>query len=168
MISITCPNGFGETDRSRCFDRARRLLPPMVCLLCPIPIILVAEGGRDNVNRQVFCRLDSLISSPWTPPPAVVRQIRASRAPRTITRGLALSRAVARYLAKAAGADLISLQKLLPIYNAVPMAVDLADVGELARVIRRQGLPLQFRQGRPFLVVSDHLRAFVRAHKEAA
>lgn len=165
MLSITCPNGFGDTDRDRCFDRACCLLPPLACLLCQIPMVLVAEGGRDNLNRQVAARLPGLISSPWTPPPAVMREVRASRVPRTIGRGLALSQAVASYLEKNPEAEKILLTHLLRTYNNVPLAIDLPDVPALASICRRQCLPLLFRMGRTYLIVSDHLRAFVRAHK---
>lgn len=62
MTTITCPNGFGETDRHRCFDRAACPGSPRVCLLCPIPFVLVAEGGTDSVNRRLFARLKGLLS----------------------------------------------------------------------------------------------------------
>lgn len=167
-LSITCPAGLGETDRGRCIDRAACLLPPLVCMLCPIPPVLIAQGGRNNINRHLAARLPGLISSPWTPPAEVVRQLRVSHKPRTISRGLALARAVSRYLEQTPQADSIPLGKLLPIHNAVPMAVDVTSLKDFASIVRRQALPLEWRRGRPFLVVSDHVRAFVRAHKEAA
>lgn len=167
-VSITCPQGLGETDRGRCVDRAACLLPPLVCMLCPIPPALIAQGGRNNINRHLAAKLTGLISSPWTPPANVIRRLRASKTLGTISRGLALARAVARYLERAPQADSIPLRKLLPIHNAVPNAIDAQDAKALATMLRRQGLPVEKRRGRPFLVVSDHVRAFVRAHKEAA
>lgn len=168
MVSITCPHGHGETDRSRCLDRAVCLLPPLTCLLCPIPMVLIAEGGRDNINRKVFRRLDSLISSPWTPPPAVLREIRISRLPGTIARGRSLAMAMGSYLSRSPYAERIPLRGLLSIHNAIPRAIDVQTVEDLARVCRRQGLSVSWQHGRAFLVVSDHVRAFVRAYVKAA
>ncbi len=76
MVSITCPNGFGETDRVRCLDRAACLLPPLACLLCHIPVVLIAQGGMDPMNRKIAARLPGLISCPWKAPKVTKAQER--------------------------------------------------------------------------------------------
>jgi hypothetical protein len=164
VTTITCPQGFGETDRARCIDRAAVALDGTGCLLCPIPPVLIALGGEDELNQRLANRLQGLLSSAWTPP--------ARKTPPStfhkLSRGKGLSKAVAHYLASYPGATSIPLTKLLRIHNATQSAMDISSVDSLATAIRRQGLPLMWRGGRPFLTISEHTRAFLRSHKEAA
>lgn len=98
MISITCPNGFGETDRARCLDRAACLLPPLACLLCNIPVALIAQGGTDPVNRKLAARLPGLISCPWKAPKVTKAQERQRAAAQVAETARDSIRRVARLL----------------------------------------------------------------------
>lgn len=98
MISITCPNGFGETDRARCLDRAVCLIPPLACLLCNIPVVLIAQGGADPVNRKLAARLPGMISCPWKAPKVTKAQKRQLAASQIAETSLDSIRRVAKLL----------------------------------------------------------------------
>lgn len=155
VTRVECPEGQGTTDRRRCFDLA---LTRPACWRCPIPVALIAHDGEDAVNRAAAACLSPLLSCPWTPPALQ----KASRG--AIPRAKALSLAIRAYLAKHPHAERLSISRLLPVHNAVPNAVDAPDAKALAALLRRQGLPLEWSKGRPFLKISDHVRAFVRAY----
>lgn len=184
-ISITCPHGCGETDRGRCLDRATPPLDRRVCRACLIPARLIAWGGLDPLNRRLAAGLVGLISSPWTPPaqkPAAAAQPKAKPAPKpakpairqpprhgSIPRHRALAMALAAALQTCRG-GVVPEKALERRYRAVKHAPALKGPGDILRVVRRAGLPVQRLSANRLVVpVNDHVRAFIRCYiKEAA
>jgi hypothetical protein len=168
-ITITCPHGFGETDRSRCVDRVACLLPHLVCVTCPVPVALIAIDGMDA--DAVAGRLTRLLSSAWTPPVVPRKCTRPFNG--SMPRGKALALALRRTLglgkAKQPAPAKVGLAKLLRDYRRLDRAPHLADVEHLRRALRQCGLPMT-AAGNSFVVEAcDHVRAFVRSYyKEAA
>jgi hypothetical protein len=174
MTSITCPQGLGDTDRTRCIDRAACLLPPMACACCPIPMILIAEG-RDNFNRRIAGRLRKYISSPWKGP-AIPRRRKPTpiREPKP-TPGLFMAIAIRTALAldTARPQPKASLSRLLTVYNQTPGVTPLANQAALYRALRRFGLPVRRASSSLYskaynIEPNDHIRAFVRGYCKAA
>uniref|UniRef100_I2Q2L9 Uncharacterized protein n=1 Tax=Desulfovibrio sp. U5L TaxID=596152 RepID=I2Q2L9_9BACT len=66
-LTITCPEGYGETDRAACVKRVTNQ-PGSRCLFCRIPVALIAADGDDEWNRIAAARLSTLISSSWPRP----------------------------------------------------------------------------------------------------
>lgn len=162
MISITCPSGFGKTDRNRCMDQVSCLLPSLTCLRCPIPVVLVAAEGDDICNRALAARLPGLISSPWTPPKQFLRPVKNLK--RLLPRHRALALAlVAAITASPRGeiTERIMESRYLAVKNAPP----LRNRGDMMRIIRAAGLPVQRKSKNQLVIpVNDHVRAFVRAY----
>lgn len=158
---ITCPHGYGETDRIRCLDRVAVLLPPLVCLLCPIPIYLIADPDQGGINRALVARL-----APSLSPSKSLRD----RLPPVVPRAEGLAIAMAAAMQTEEGQERLSLSGLLRRINAIPGVPDLPDMDALRRLIRSQGLRLERgNNGRFCLPVNDRTRAFVRCYsKEAA
>ena len=184
-ISITCPNGHGETDRRRCLDRATPPRAMRQCSVCLIPARLIARGGVDPLNRRLAAGLVGLISSPWTPPaqkPAAAAQPKAKPAPKpakpavrqpprhgSIPRHRALAMALAAALQTCRG-GVVPETALARRSNAIKPAPALKGDSDILRVVRQAGLPVQRLSANRLVVpVNDRVKAFIRCYiKEAA
>ena len=129
--SIICPAGLGETDISRCLDRMPETAQ---CLLCPIPVALIASGGTDNLNKHIAARLRHQISCPWTPPPAWVSE--AVRYARQVSALVDIPCTAYHFYAamRRAGAPKLSPRRLPRVIRAAGFEV--ISGGGLERVVR--------------------------------
>lgn len=168
---ITCPHGQGETDRARCVDRAMAAPEGTGCLLCPVPPVLIALGGEDEINQQLASRLSGLLSCPWTPPvltpPPLLSSPRLKPGPKP-TPGRIMALAIYKALSFGSRRELpkTGLSRLLTIYNKIPGVTPLPDSAALYRALRRFGLPVTRSASRSYsLEANAHVRAFVRSYK---
>lgn len=180
---FVCPRGGWGASKHVCLDR---VVATKVCRGCPIPMALIAENGTDALNKSLFEKLPALLAVEMLKNPIFWRLETKPRAkdtpkpknkpvkrPQAKTSNLlvgVMPRHKALALAIKAGTRRATTPRVRDVvlercYRAIKGAPRLRGRGDMMRIVREAGLPVERISGNVLAVpISPAVMDFVRAH----